>query len=120
MYNKSVNNDAIIIKNVCRLLELYGISEKISTKDVVKLEIYKSKIYGMQDVYSFDFKDSHYYITNDYSLNDSPKYIKDILIEVNPNLKGSVVENPIVQSDGAKYATGLDGTEYYLWKSPLL
>ncbi len=74
----------------------------------------------MQDVYSFDYKENHFYITNDYSLGDNLKYIQNVLIEVNPKLKGNAVKNPIPQSDGAIFASGLDGTEYYLWKSPLL
>jgi ABC-type uncharacterized transport system YnjBCD ATPase subunit len=63
---------------------------------------------------------NHFYITNDYSLGDNLKYIQNVLIEVNPKLKGNAVKNPIPQSDGAIFASGLDGTEYYLWKSPLL
>ena len=115
-----MDNDAKIKNIVCRLLKLYAVAENINTKDVVNLIIYNSRIYGLKDVYSFDYKDNHFYITNDYSLMDNPRYIKNILDEINPNLKGSVVKNPVPQSDGAKFATGLDGIEYYLWKSPSL
>lgn len=49
---------------------------------------------------------------------DSPKYIREVLAEINPRLKGHPLQNPITQSDGAKYASGLDDTEYYLWEEP--
>ncbi len=107
------------INIACRLLELYQIAGAVSANNLSNFKIYKSKIYGMQRVLSFDFRNKHYYVSDDYSLMDNPKFIKDVIEDIIPNLKGKPLENPIPQTDGAKYASGLDGTEYYLWESPL-
>lgn len=69
---------------------------------------------------TFNYKGKHYYLVDDYSLGDAPKYVQDILEEINHLLKGKILKNPVPQSDGAKYATGIGNNEYYLWESPLI
>ncbi|HMT19588.1 MAG TPA: hypothetical protein PKD15_06155 [Candidatus Saccharibacteria bacterium] len=50
---------------------------------------------------------------------DNSKFVTDVLSEVAPKLNGKLLKNPIAQSDGAIYACGVDGTEYYLWRALL-
>jgi uncharacterized membrane protein len=102
----------------CSLLKMYEIAVNVSSDEIKKFKTYKSNLYGMQHIYSFDYRNKQYYITDDYSLMDKPKLIRDIIEEIKPNLKGHALINPIPQSDGAKYASGLDGIEYYLWEVP--
>ncbi len=104
------------ISVVYRLLKLYGVAGNGKTSDIKNFKSYKSSLYGMQDVYRFDYLNRHFYVTNDYSLMDSPEYIKALLEEIKPLIKGGPIKNPVLQSDGAQYASSLDGTEYYLWE----
>lgn len=113
-----MDGDSKSIDTACRLLELYKVAKNTDTKEISSFKIYKSKIYGMTKVYSFDFKNKHYYISDDYSLMDNPDFIRNVLEQINPSLKGNPLKNPVPQSDGANYASGLDGTEYYLWEAP--
>lgn len=71
----------------------------------------------MANVYSFEYHGKQYYVSDDYSLMDNPQYVKNILVDVEPALTGQILKNPVTQTDGAVYAGGLDGTEYYLWQS---
>lgn len=104
------------VKNLAyQLLQLYGVLKNAKPSEVTNIKSHKSSIYGMQHVYSFQYKDTKFYITDDYSLMDNPKFIRDVIAEFTPLLKGYPVENPTPQTDGAIYASGLGGNEYYLW-----
>lgn len=105
-------------RSLCaRLLSEYGIDRKINQVDIKQLKIYKSRMYGFCNIYSFSFKNRNFLVSDDYSLMDDPKYIKAILEDATELKGGKLIENPVAQSDGAKYTLGLDGTEYYLWET---
>lgn len=99
-----------------KLLETYGIAKNISSEDIMNFKIYKSNLLGMQNIYGFEFSGVKYYATDDYTLTDNLENIKRVLEEINPKLTGEPLKNPTTQSDGAIYACGIDGVEYYLWK----
>ena len=99
----------------CELLKAYAISKNVDQAEIDSFKIYKSRLYGFCNVYSFRYKDRDYLVSDDYSLMDDPKYIKAVFEDATDLKEGKLIENPIPQSDGAKYALGLDGTEYYLW-----
>ncbi len=104
-------------KNLCtKLLVAFGIDKRVDISDVKDLKKYKSQLYGMCDVYSFSYKNRKYLISDDYSLMDEPKYIKIVFEDAVDFSGGKLIDNPAPQSDVAKYALGLDGTEYYLWE----
>lgn len=102
---------------ITKLLKIYGIAQVIDLKKLRNTRLIKSNIYGMGTIYSFDYEDNHYYALNDHSLMDNPEYIRKVIEEINPKLTGGPLKNPIPQSDGAIYACGIDGVEYYLWQT---
>lgn len=105
---------------ICRqLLEIYGSGSDVIQSDVKDFKVYRSQLYGRTNVYSFIYKNNRYYVTDDYSLMDVPEYIKNVFKDINPQLSGVLLKNPVPQSDGAIYASGLDGVEYYLWEAPI-
>ena len=104
-------------RSLCaEIIKLYGIHKSPSASDVTKLQVMKSHVYGMQTVYRFTIMDKTFYISDDYSLMDSPAYMRQVIEEFEPKLKGRLLRNPVPQSDGAIYARGFAGTEYYLWE----
>jgi hypothetical protein len=110
--NKSAKETEI----ACRLLEMYKVATCVEDDEIKELTTHNSNQYGMQHIYSFVYKDKHYYATDDYTLMDDYKFVKDVLMEIVPKLNGKLLKNPIPQSDGAIYASGIDGKEYYLWE----
>ncbi|MEI6481377.1 MAG: hypothetical protein WCO19_03670 [Candidatus Saccharibacteria bacterium] len=108
------SENALLVK----VLEAFGVGKNIDADDIKNVIEHSSQLYALGPVIAFDYNDRHYYLVDDYSLNDDPKYVQDILEEINHLLKGRILQNPVPQSDGAKYATGIDDNEYYLWESP--
>ncbi|MGB4759368.1 MAG: hypothetical protein WBP26_04925 [Candidatus Saccharimonadales bacterium] len=107
-------------KNLCsRLLTAYGINTSVDASDIKELKIYKSRLFGFCSVYSFSYKNRNFLVSDDYSLMDDLNYIKAVLEDATELSNGKLVENPKPQSDGAKYALGLNETEYYLWECSL-
>lgn len=105
--------------NICaKLLELFKVAPAVAASDIKNLKIYKSQSHALGRVYRFDYKDKRYYAVDDYSLDDNPDYVRDILLDINHLLKGRLLANSTEQPDGAKFAEGLDGVEYYLWEAP--
>lgn len=117
LYYYLVMDIAAKIKICIRLLELYKVGDHIGVSDIGDFKAFKSQLYGFMNVYSFDYKNHRYYVTDDYSLMDDPKFIKNVLADAIPKLNGKPLKNPTPQSDGAVFACGLDGNEYYLWES---
>lgn len=99
------------------LLIAFGIAKMPHLDEITDYQSRKSHVYGMQTVISFRFKDKRYYASDDYSLMDNPRYVKEVLEEFVPNIKGQLLKNPVPQSDGAVYAAGINGTEYYLFEA---
>ena len=112
-----MNRPAQVTEIACRLLEMYQVANCVNEDEIKELTTHSSKRYGMQHIYSFSYKDKHYYASDDYSLIDNPKFVKDVLMEIVPKLNGRLLKNPIPQSDGAIFASGIDGKEYYLWEA---
>ena len=107
-------------RNICiRLLVLFQVAKIVAPKDITNLKVYTSQNYAYGPVYAFDYNNKRYYVIDDYSLNDDPRYVKKILLDINPLLKGNILRNATYQADGARYAEGLNGIEYYLWEAPL-
>lgn len=67
-------------------------------------------------VYGFIHKGAKSYVSDDYSLNNDPKLIELAIRDIDHTVRGRLLKNPLPQSDGATYASGLDGVEYYVWK----
>ena len=105
-----MNNTEIISK----VLKAFGISDSVDQEKIENLRVVKSKLYGMCDVFEFDFNGNHYYISNDYSLNDNPKYFEEILLDINHLLRGDALKNPNHNSE-LKYSVNIEDSQYYLW-----
>lgn len=101
---------------IIKVLETYEVSDSVDTSEIMSLKSFKTNLYGQGNIYSFDYKNNHYYVVDDYSLMDNPDYIKKVIEEINPKLTGGPLKNPASQSDGAVYACGIEGAEYYLWR----
>lgn len=101
---------------VAKILEKYRIDETVSSDEISDLTIHKAQQYALTRIFSFKYKDRKFYISDDYSLGDNPKYVKDLIQDINHFVKGNIVKNPTPQSDGAQYALGFKGVEYYLWE----
>jgi hypothetical protein len=99
---------------ICRVMEAFGITEDAKPEKIENLRVVKSKLYGMCDVFEFDFNGNHYYISNDYSLNDNPKYFEEILLDINHLLRGDALKNPNNNSE-LKYSVNIEDSQYYLW-----
>ena len=111
-----MNNAQRLTDTMRQLLRLYNQAINPSLDEIKNLVVHKSTDYGMQNVYSFTYKGSQYYATDDYSLMDNPKYIEAVIKEFYPNLNGKPLKTIQKQSDGAQYACGINGVEYYLWQ----
>ncbi len=111
-----MKNEEKLTNIMCELLRLYNQAKNPSLDEIINLVVHKSSVYGMQNVYSFTYKGSQYYATDDYSLMDNPKYIEAVIKEFYPNLTGKPLKTIQKQSDRAQYACGINGVEYYLWQ----
>ena len=103
-----------------KALEIYGIDDQVDTKDIKNEGFHTSDWYALGPVFTFDYKGSHYYLVNDYSLGDDPKYVENILSDINHLLKGEIVKKPFGKEKDGLYVALIENEEYYLWKSPLL
>ena len=112
-----MNDDNTLYINA---LEIFGIDKNVDVDDITNTNSHTSDQYALGPILTFDYKNNHYYLVFDYSLGDNPSYVKDILIDINHLLKGSIVQKPSGSETNAKYAAIIDGEECYLWKSPLL
>ncbi|MEI6755764.1 MAG: hypothetical protein WCK80_01985 [bacterium] len=110
--NNSNNNLSIITK----VLEAFGVAGDVKPDSIENLKVIKSKDFGMCDVFKFDFNNAHYYISNDYSLDDDPKYFREILLNINHLLTGEALKNP-KDGEEQKYSVNIEDTQYYLWKN---
>jgi hypothetical protein len=99
---------------ICSVLEEFAVVDKVDQEKIENLRVVKSKLYGMCDVFEFDFNGNHYYISNDYSLNDNPKYFEEILLDINHLLRGDALKNPNHNSE-LKYSVNIEDSQYYLW-----
>jgi len=103
--------------NICKtILEKFNVATDTSVEDIANFKEHKSQLYAYGPVYAFDFKDSHYYVVEDYSLDENPELVKNILLDINNLLKGEIVKNPKPDSE-FPYSVDLDGRTYYLWKT---
>jgi len=101
---------------ICSVLEEFAVADKVDPEKIENLRVVKSKLYGMCDVFEFDFNGNHYYISNDYSLDDNPKYFEEILLDINHMLKGNALKNPKTNSE-LKYSINIENSQYYIWKT---
>lgn len=102
------------------LLEAFQVAKSPNPKDIKNLKVHQSQSYSLGPVLAFDYNGKHYYAVDDYSLGDDPEMVKNILLDINHLLKGNILEYPVSQAGGTKYAAQLDGVEYYLWENPLI
>ncbi len=102
------------------VLKAFGISNNTTKAELKNFKMYRSDDYALGPIYSFDYKNAHYYIVEDYSLGDDPELVKDILSHINHLLKGSIITMPPTGKNETKYALTINKTAYYLWKSPQL
>jgi len=96
---------------IIKVLEAFGITDDAKLEKIENLKVHSSKLYGMCDVFEFDFIKNHYYISNDYSLGDNPKYFEEILLDINHLLKGSALKNPKHNSQ-LKYSVSIEDSQY--------
>lgn len=105
------------ILTICaNLLNNYDEADNATYKDIENVSVNKSQQYGLMHVYGFTYNGVQYYVSDDYSLNDDARLVENVIRDINNTLQGQLLKNPVPQSDGAIYAAGLDGVEYYLWK----
>lgn len=84
---------------------------------IADFKVFKSQLYGLGDTYSFNLNSVHFYICNDYSLDENLRYVENILSEINHVLEGRTVDNPNVRHNEARYMYSMGGNEYYLWRA---
>ena len=108
-----INNDNLLIVTI---LEKFGLGKNIQITSIEHIQKFKSDSYALGDVWSFDYQGRHYYISNDYSLDNNPKYIRNVFEDVNRLLKGQLINNPLSKSSNL-YSMGVGSNEYYLWQS---
>lgn len=105
------------VNSICaNLLNLYEQADGASSHEINTLRVHKAQQYALADIYSFFYDGVKYYVSNDYSLDDNPKYVEALIRDVDHSLTGRLLKSPVSQDDGAIYAVGMDGTEYYMWK----
>lgn len=98
------------------LLNMYGEATNATPEEIQDVHTFNAQQFGRTNIYRFVYKGVKYYVSDDYSLNDTPKYVEMLLGDIDSMLTGSLLRNPIPQADGAMYASGLSGVEYYLWR----
>ena len=101
---------------VAELLEKFEIYTSVHPDEIKNIKTDKAKRYALTNILSFSYAGRKFYISDDYSLNDNPALVRNLIQDINPMIGGGIVKNPEPQSDGAQYALGLDDTEYYLWE----
>ena len=104
------------INLAAKILEQYQIDSNISPDEISNMKEHKAQQYGLTNILSFYYSRRKFYISDDYSLGDNPKYVKDLIQDINHLISGDIVKNPNSQSDGTQYALKLNGVEYYLWE----
>lgn len=107
-------------KAICvRVLEGFKIAEKVEPDELMDFRSGLSQLYARGPIYIFRYKRNRYYIVNDYSIDDDPKFVKNILLERNHLLKGHLLKSPVhFTVAGSEYIYGLDGGQYFLWEEP--
>jgi len=104
------------VELAAKILEEYRIHTHISPDEIINMKEHKAQQYGLTKILSFHYSSRKFYISDDYSLGDNPKYVKDLIQDINHLVGGDIVKNPNPQSDAAQYTLGLNGVEYYLWE----
>lgn len=109
--------DAGSAYDICaKVLDYYRVAQDLSADKVSDIDVRVSQLYAFGPIISFTYGGVRYSIIDDYSLDDRQELMRDVLRSAGLSTKGSPIENPRPQSDGAKYAGGIDGVEYYLWR----
>lgn len=103
-------------ERAAKILEAYEIHHTIKADEIHNLKEHKAQRYALRKILSFTYANRKFYIVDDYSLGDNPKHVKSLIQDINHLVGGGIVKNPIPQSDGAQYALGFNGVEYYLWE----
>jgi hypothetical protein len=103
-----------------KALEIYGIDSDVNVRDIKNEGFHTSDWYALGPVFTFDYKNHHYYLVNDYSLDDDPHCVENILNDINHLLKGTIIKKSSATEQNGMYVEVIDGEEYYLWESPLL
>ena len=101
---------------IATLLNKFHVGETISPTDIKDVVEHDAKRYASTKIFSFRYNGRSFFISDDYSLNDSPRRVEALIQDIKPTAQGHIISNPEPQSDDAKYALGLNGTEYYLWE----
>lgn len=110
-------NDDLLEELCTKLLTAYGVVKAApSQQSIQNIKVYRSGLYGRAQVIGFTHLSTRYYASDDYSLDDNPKFIEEVFRDIDHILKGHLLRNPTTQQDGAIYAAGIDDTEYYLWQ----
>jgi hypothetical protein len=99
-------------------LMTFGVDENVDTHDITNVKIHKSQLYALGPVYSFSYQNSHYYLVEDYSLDNNPTYVRNIIEEINHLLEGALLARPDAMNSEDKYGASINNTEYYLWANP--
>lgn len=99
-----------------KILEAYKIHHSVKTDEIHTLQVHKAQRYALGKILSFTYAGRKFYIVDDYSLDDNPEYVKNLIQDINHLVGGDIIKNPIPQSDGPQYALGLNDVEYYLWE----
>lgn len=59
-------------------LESFEVEKNIEVNKIKNVKVHRSQLYARGPVYTFDYKDNHFYLMDDYSLSDNPRYLQDI------------------------------------------
>lgn len=98
-------------------LIIFGIDQHVDADDIKNVKTHKSQLYALRPVYGFIYHDTHYYLVDDYSLDNNPTYVKNIVEEINHLAEGTTLARPDAANGDEQYAASINNTEYYLWKS---
>jgi hypothetical protein len=98
----------------------FGIDQPVDADDIKNVKKHKSQLYALGPVYGFIYHDKHYYLIDDYSLDNNPTYIRNIVEEINHLAEGVPLTPPNPTSEDKLYTASINNTEYYLWESSVL
>lgn len=95
----------------------FGVDDHAAVDEIKNIKTHKSQLYALGPVYGFTYHDTHYYLIDDYSLDNNPTYVKNIVEEINHLAEGTPVARPDAANGDELYAASINNTEYYLWES---
>jgi len=100
-------------------LIVFGVDDHATVDDIMNIKTHKSQLYALGPVYGFMYHGKRYYLIDDYSLDNNPTYVRNIVEEINHLAEGGPLARPSAANEDELYATSINNTEYYLWEGSI-